>query len=255
MPRYRLTIEYDGTGFVGWQRQPNGLSVQQAVEEAFSRFCGEKVTLFAAGRTDTGVHARAQTAHADLNRDWPEHKVMMALNYHLKPLPVCVRECRVTDEEFHARFSALRRHYLYRILNRAAPPVLERERVWHVAPELDVEAMNEAAAQLLGRHDFSSFRAAQCQAKSPVKTLDVLTVRRRGEEVLLYTAARSFMHNQVRAMTGTLVEIGRGRWPVACIGDILAARDRQAAGPNAPPWGLYFLGADYPGDPPRQPPF
>ncbi len=245
MPRYRLTLEYDGRGFVGWQRQASGLSVQQALEEAVAAFCGERVTAVAAGRTDAGVHALAQVAHVDLARDFPPERVMGALNAHLRPHPVAVLEVRRAGPGFHARFSATERRYLYRILNRRAPPALERGRVWHVIRPLDAERMQEAASLLVGRHDFTSFRDSQCQAASPLKTLRRLHVRRCGEIVEIHAAARSFLHHQVRNMVGTLVLVGGGRRPIAWVTEVLAARDRSRAGPTAPAEGLYFAGVGY----------
>ena len=245
MPRYRLTLEYDGRGFVGWQRQASGLSVQQALEEAVAAFCGERVTAVAAGRTDAGVHALAQVAHVDLARDFPPERVMGALNAHLRPHPVAVLEVRRAGPGFHARFSATERRYLYRILNRRAPPALERGRVWHVIRPLDAERMQEAASLLVGRHDFTSFRDSQCQAASPLKTLRRLHVRRCGEIVEIHAAARSFLHHQVRNMVGTLVLVGGGRRPIAWVAEVLAARDRSRAGPTAPAEGLYFAGVGY----------
>jgi len=245
VPRYRLTLEYDGRGFVGWQRQASGLSVQQALEEAVAAFCGERVTAVAAGRTDAGVHALAQVAHVDLARDFPPERVMGALNAHLRPHPVAVLEARRAGPGFHARFSATERRYLYRILNRRAPPALERGRVWHVIRPLDAERMQEAASLLVGRHDFTSFRDSQCQAASPLKTLRRLHVRRCGEIVEIHAAARSFLHHQVRNMVGTLVLVGGGRRPIAWVAEVLAARDRSRAGPTAPAEGLYFAGVGY----------
>ncbi len=247
MPRYLLVLEYDGAPFVGWQRQQRGLSVQEALERAVFAFCGERATATAAGRTDAGVHALAQVVHLDLAREFPPERVMGALNAHLAPHPVAVLEARRVEEDFHARFSALERRYLYRILNRRAPPALLRGRVWHVIGRLDVEHMQEAASRLLGRHDFSSFRAAECQARSPLRTLDRLWVERRGEIVEVHAAARSFLHRQVRNMVGSLVLVGLGRRPVAWIEEVLAARDRRRAGPTAPAAGLYFAGVRYPG--------
>lgn len=250
MPRYRLTIEYDGGPFVGWQGQANGRSVQQALEEAVEAFTGEAVVVKGAGRTDAGVHALGQVAHLDLSRDWPARTVVNALNAHLRPEPVAILAAEVVAADFDARFSALKRHYLYRITDRRAPPVLDRGRVWHVPLPLDAEAMHAAAQGLVGRHDFTSFRASGCQAKSPVRTLDRLDVARHGEEVAVSASARSFLHNQVRAMVGTLVKVGEGRWPVGAVPEALAARDRSRAGPVAPPHGLYLVRVDYPEMPP-----
>ncbi len=245
MPRYRLIVEYDGTPFHGWQRQANGPSVQECLERAIERFCGDRVTLYAAGRTDAGVHALGQAVHADLSRGHPVHTVRNAVNFHLRPAPVAVLGVDEVDERFHARFSATARHYRYRILNRAAPPAVSRHRVWHVPAALDAGAMHEAAQTLVGRHDFTTFRAARCQSKSPVKTLDRLRVDRRGEEIEVNASARSFLHRQVRAMTGVLKLVGEGRWRAADVADALAARDRSRAGPTAPARGLYLVEVDY----------
>jgi len=247
MPRYRLTVEYDGTAFVGWQRQENGHSVQAALEAAAAALAnGTPVDVFAAGRTDSGVHALGQVAHIDLPRDYPAGVVRRALNSHLRPQPVAVVDAVLVPDDFHARFSAVKRHYRYRILNRSAVPAIDAKRVWHVFTPLDAAAMHAAAQVLLGRHDFTSFRAAACQAKSPLKTLDYLNVARHGEEVVIETGARSFLHNQVRAMTGSLKLVGEGRWTAADLQRALDARDRSAAGPNAPAHGLYLTRVDYP---------
>ncbi|CCQ72209.1 tRNA pseudouridine(38-40) synthase TruA [Magnetospira sp. QH-2] len=246
MPRYRLLLEYDGSAFVGWQRQVNGLGVQQALEEAAEILDGQPVAVFAAGRTDAGVHATGQVSHMDLNRDMPANRLMAALNFHLRGRPVAVLEAaRVTDDRFHARFSAVGRAYLYRILNRRAPAVLERRRVWWVPARLDVEAMHEAAQLLVGHHDFSSFRATHCQANSPVKTLDRLDVFRSGEEIHVIAEARSFLHHQVRNMVGSLRWIGDGKWSADDLKAALAAANRAAGGPTAPADGLYLTRVDY----------
>jgi len=243
--RYRLVIEYDGAGFAGWQRQDNGPSVQATLEEAVRRFCGETVTLHAAGRTDAGVHALGQVAHLDLARAPDSDTLRDAVNFHAKPAPVAVLSAEPVDADFHARFSARRRRYLYRIVNRRAPLVLDRGRAWFVPVPLDAAAMAAGARHLIGRHDFTSFRASECQAKSALKTLDVLEVARAGDEIRVTAEARSFLYNQVRIMVGTLRLVGEGKWHPDDMARALTARDRAAAGPTAPPYGLYFLGADY----------
>ena len=245
MPRYKLTIEYDGGPFVGWQRQANGRSVQQAIEEAVQAFTGAFATLHGAGRTDAGVHALGQVAHVDLERDWPVATVRNALNAHLKAEPVAILAAEKVADDFDARFSAVKRHYLYRISDRRASLALDRGRLWHSTNFLDAEAMHEAAQPLLGKHDFTTYRAAECQAKSPVKTLDRLDVSRHGEEIAITAIARSFLHHQVRSMVGTLKRIGEGAWPVSAAGDALAARDRARCGPVAPAAGLYLVRVDY----------
>jgi tRNA pseudouridine38-40 synthase len=244
--RYRLIIEYDGTPFVGWQRQDNGRSVQQAIEEAFGRFTGESVATVAAGRTDAGVHALGQVIHADLARDWEPFRISEALNYHLKPDPIAVLDCRIAEAGFHARFSAIGRRYRYRIANRRAPLTLDRMRAWEITRPLDHEAMHEAAQHLVGKHDFTSFRASLCQARSPVKTLSALTVTRLGDEVEIAARAPSFLHHQVRNLVGTLVQAGFGRMRPGAMAGILAARDRSAAGETAPAHGLYLVKVEYP---------
>jgi tRNA pseudouridine38-40 synthase len=243
--RYRLTLEYDGSPFVGWQRQDNGASVQGALEDAIEKLSAARVTVTGAGRTDAGVHAYGQVAHFDLEKDYAPGKVRDALNHYLKPLPVVVLEAAVVDSEFHARFSATRRHYLYRILNRRSPPALEAGLVWHVSPRLDAEAMHEAAQALVGSHDFTTFRAAECQAQSPVKTLDRLDVSRRADEIHIEASARSFLHHQIRSFTGTLKLVGEGKWQPRDVARALAARDRSQCGPVAPPDGLYLTRVDY----------
>jgi tRNA pseudouridine38-40 synthase len=245
MPRYKLVLEYDGSGFVGWQRQENGFSVQQALEEAIFRFANEPAAAAAAGRTDAGVHARGQVVHVDLARDWPLQTIIEATNFHLRPAPAAVLSCERVADGFHARFDARRRHYRYRISTRAAPPILDRERVWHLPFDIDAPAMHDAAQALVGRHDFSSFRAVTCQALSPEKTLDVLDVARDGDEVVVTASARSFLHHQVRVMVGSLKLVGEGRWRRADLEQALAARDRAAAGPTAPACGLYLMRVDY----------
>ena len=245
MPRYRLTLEYDGGPFAGWQRQENGPSVQAAVEEALFKMSGEQVTVTSAGRTDAGVHARGQVAHLDLEKEFAPDKIRDALNFHLKPAPVAVLGAAISAPDFHARFTATARHYRYRILCRRAPLVLERGRVWHIVRELDAGLMQEAAQTLLGQHDFTTFRATQCQAKSPVKTLDRLEVERAGDEIHIAASARSFLHNQVRSMVGSLKLVGEGKWRPGDLQAALAAKDRAACGPVAPPQGLYLMRVDY----------
>ena len=245
MPRYRLLVEYDGGPFQGWQAQANGPSVQEALETAVHAFSGERVRITGAGRTDTGVHASGQVAHFDLEKTWPAETVREAVNAHLWPQPVSVLAAEAAAEDFHARFSAVGRRYLFRILDRRPPPALLRGRVWHVRRSLDAAAMAEAARALVGRHDFTTFRDAGCQAKDPVKTLDRLEVTRDGEEVRLAFAARSFLHRQVRSMTGTLAEVGAGRWTAEQVRAALEARDRAACGPVAPPEGLYLTAVVY----------
>jgi tRNA pseudouridine38-40 synthase len=245
MPRYRLTLEYDGGPFRGWQRQSDGGSVQQALEDAVRGFCGEDVQVVAAGRTDAGVHARGQVAHLDLARSVTPETLRNALNHHLRPRPIAVLAAAVAPDDFHARFSAKARHYLYRIANRRAPLALDAGRAWQVPIPLDAEVMHEAAQHLIGRHDFTSFRSALCQAKSPVKTLDRLTIRRLGDRLEITALARSFLHHQVRNMVGTLKLVGEGRFPVSHVAAVLAARDRAAAGPTAPACGLYLMRVDY----------
>jgi tRNA pseudouridine38-40 synthase len=246
VPRYKLTIEYNGTGFAGWQRQANGLSVQEALETAITRFCGERVPVRGAGRTDAGVHALGQTAHLDLARVVPPEVLRSAVNHHLRPAAISILAAAPASEDFDARLSAISRVYLYRILNRRAPPALDRGRVWQVAPPLDVEAMREGARHLLGHHDFSTFRDSLCQAKSPLKTLDALDLRRIGDEIHIEARARSFLHRQVRNMVGTLKLVGLGRWHPDDVARALAARDRRAGGPTAPPAGLYLVEVRYP---------
>jgi tRNA pseudouridine38-40 synthase len=244
--RFRLTVEYDGGPFMGWQRQAHGPSVQQAVEEAVLAITGETATLHAAGRTDAGVHALAMPAHVDLERAITPFRLSEGLNSALRPLPVAILEARTVADDWHARFSCVGRRYRYRIVNRRSPLALEAGRAWQVAVPLDSEAMNEAAQSLVGLHDFTTFRSAHCQSDSPVKTLDRLDVRREGEVVLIEAAARSFLHHQVRSMVGCLQLVGRGKWTAADLKRALEAKDRAALGLNAPPQGLYFVEAVYP---------
>jgi len=246
MTRYRLTIEYDGSGYNGFQAQTDQPTVQGAIETAITAFCGQTVRLAAAGRTDTGVHATGQTVSFDLEKAWPAATVMNALNAHMVAEAVSVLDCAVVADDWHARFSATGRRYLYRILDRPGRPALDRGRVWHVKKRLDAEAMNEAARRLVGLHDFTTFRDINCQSASPVKTLDVARVARVGEEVHLVFEARSFLHRQVRSMTGALAQVGLGRWSADDVTTALEARDRAACAPVAPSTGLYLTGVDYP---------
>lgn len=244
--RYALTIEFDGTPFQGLQRQAHGPSVQQSLEEALHGVTGEDVRLHSAGRTDTGVHALGMRSHVDIEKDIEPFRLMEAVNAHLRPDPVAVLACETVSDEWHARFSCTGRRYLYRICNRRAPVTLAKDRVWHVARDLDADAMHRAAQALVGRHDFTTFRSAHCQAKDPVKTLDRLDVERVGEEIHIHAAARSFLHHQVRSMVGCLKLVGQGSWPVERVASALAAKDRSKLGLNAPPHGLYFVEATYP---------
>jgi tRNA pseudouridine38-40 synthase len=245
MQRYRVTLEYDGTPFVGWQSQPCGASVQGRLEEAIRRFTGESVRVRGAGRTDAGVHALGQVAHFDLAREREAHTIREALNYHLRPDPIAVLTAEPVPPSFDARFSATARHYLYRILARRAPPALERNRVWWVPRPLDPAAMAAAARYVIGRHDFTTFRAAGCQARSPVKTLDRLEVTTAGEEIRVEASARSFLHHQVRSLVGSLKHVGEGRWLPDDMRRALAAKERAACGALAPARGLYLVRVDY----------
>jgi tRNA pseudouridine38-40 synthase len=245
LTRFALTLEFDGTPFFGLQRQSNGPSVQQAVEDALQRVTGETASLHSAGRTDAGVHALAMRSHVDLAKAMAPFRLMEALNAHLRPDPIAVTDCEVVADDWHARFSCTGRRYLYRIANRRAPLTLQRDRAWHVAQPLDADAMHRAAQVLVGRHDFTTFRSVHCQAADPVKTLDRLDVERIGEEVHIHASARSFLHHQVRSMVGCLKLVGAGNWPEERIAEALAARTRSALGLNAPPHGLYFVAATY----------
>jgi tRNA pseudouridine38-40 synthase len=245
MPRYKLTIEYDGRPFVGWQRQTNGFAVQEAVEGAIRSLTGAVAPIQAAGRTDAGVHAKGQVAHVDLMKDWRGDRLREALNAHLRMFPIAIVEVERVADDFSARFSATKRHYLYRILNRRAPPTHERGFVWHVARRLDAAAMHEAAQALVGNHDFTTFRAAECQANSPMRTLDRLDVTRDGDMIEIRASALSFLHHQVRSMVGSLEHVGSGRWRIADVAGALAARERSRCGANAPATGLFFMKVDY----------
>lgn len=253
MPRYAFRIEYLGTPFNGWQRQEGQPSVQQAIEEALARLDPTAPRLAAAGRTDTGVHATGQVAHADLSRDWQPERLAEAVNHHLKPLPVALTACARVPEDFHARFSAIERRYTFRLVARRAPVVQDAGQVWQVRYPLDAGTMREAAAALIGTQDFTTFRAALCQAKSPVKSLDEITIEDlpypAGREFRFHLRARSFLHNQVRSIVGTLERVGAGAWPPGRVAEALAARSRAACGPVAPPMGLTLTGVGYPQDP------
>lgn len=245
MPRYKLTIEYDGAPFVGWQAQDNGPSVQAALEHALGQLSPEPVRVIGAGRTDAGVHALGQVAHVDLGRAWPAATLKAAINFHLRPQPVAVLDCAEVAPDFHARFSACERRYLYRILNRPAPPVLDRGRVWWVPVPLDVGKMAAAAALLEGPHDFSAFRSSMCQAHSAQKTLDAVSVRRAGDEIRIEARARSFLHNQVRIIAGTLKRVGENKTTAEDVHRALATGDRREAGPTAPAAALYLVSVGY----------
>ena len=245
MRRYRLTLEYDGTPFSGWQRQADRASVQQALEEAIAGMSGETVTTQAAGRTDAGVHALGQVVHFELSKEWDPFRIREALNYHLRPAPVAVLEAEAVGEDFEARFSAKARHYEYRILNRRAPAVIERDHVWHLPMALDADAMDHAAGLILGKHDFTTFRSSECQANSPIRTLDAFSVRREIEHIVISVSARSFLHHQVRSMVGSLKLVGEGKWSPADFRAALDARDRRRCGAMAPSSGLYLTRVDY----------
>ncbi|MEM1138336.1 MAG: tRNA pseudouridine(38-40) synthase TruA [Pseudomonadota bacterium] len=253
MQRFRIVLEYDGTPFVGWQRQTNGPSVQQALEEALQRITGERPVVTGAGRTDAGVHALGQVADCAIEKAISANKLREALNYHLKPAPIAVLEADLVADDFSARFSASARTYLYRIVNRRPPLTLDHNRAWLVAQPLDAEAMHAAAQRLVGQHDFTTFRSAHCQAKSPVKTLDRLDVSRHGDDVEVIAHARSFLHNQVRSIVGSLKHVGEGKWQPAEIGLVLKAKDRSRCGMLAPAHGLYLLKVSYDGAPAPKP--
>ena len=245
MPRYKLTIEYDGSLYVGWQAQDNGRSVQGVLTEAIAAFAGERVTVAGAGRTDAGVHALGQVAHIDLAKDWDTDKVRDAANFHLRPQPVAVLAVEKVPANFDARFSAVKRHYLYRIVNRRADLTLDQNRAWRVPRPLDAGAMHAAAQKLIGKHDFTTFRSTECQAKSPEKTLDRLDVARDGDELRVTAMARSFLQHQVRSMVGSLIHVGEGKWRADDLAKALAARDRTRCGQVAPPHGLYLVRVEY----------
>lgn len=246
MTRFRLTVEFDGRPFMGWQRQAHGPSVQQAIEEAVARIAGGPAAVHAAGRTDAGVHAEAMTAHVDVERPFQPFRLMEAINAHLRPHPIAILACETVADDWHARFTCLGRRYTYRIINRRAPLALDAGRAWQVAAPLDAEAMHAAAQRLVGLHDFTTFRSAHCQSESPVKTLDTLSVSRYGDEIAIEAAARSFLHHQVRSMVGCLMLVGRGKWSADDLSAALEARDRNELGLNAPPDGLFFVEARYP---------
>lgn len=247
MTRFRLTIEYDGRPYMGWQRQPHGPSVQQAIEEAALAITGEETLVYGAGRTDAGVHALAMAAHIDIEKAFTPFRLGEALNAKLRPEPIAILDCREVEEDWHARFSCTGRAYRYRIVNRRAPLALDAGKAWRIPRDLDHEAMHEAAQLLVGKHDFTTFRSAHCQSDSPVKTLDRLTVSREGDEVHVEAEARSFLHHQVRSMVGCLAMVGQGQWTRDDLGEALEAADRSRLGLNAPPGGLYFVAAKYPG--------
>jgi len=245
MPRYKITIEYLGTDLSGWQRQANAMSVQELIEEAIYSFSSERTTTHAAGRTDAGVHALAQIVHFDLEKEHEPYTVMRAINHFLQPHIIAIIDCETVTDDFHARFSAKARHYLYRINNRRGKVAIDQDRVWWIHDKLDVSAMQQAANYLIGQHDFSSFRASECQAKSPVKTLTSLNIVRRGEEIHFSVSAPSFLHHMVRNIVGTLVMVGQGKWRPEDVLHALKEKKREAAGPTAPAYGLYFVKVDY----------
>jgi len=245
MPRYRILIEYDGTPFIGWQRQDNGPSIQTALETAVKNLTGEDVAVYGAGRTDAGVHARGQVAHFDLPSDWLPEKIRDGLNYYLKPNPVALLSCETVAAEFNARFDAIKRHYVYRIINRRAPLTLDHNRAWAVKSPLDDQAMHKAAQLLIGKHDFTTFRSINCQAKSALRTMGEISVMRCEDVLEISVCARSFLHNQVRSIAGSLKMVGEGKWSQDQIGEILRAKDRAACGPVAPAHGLYLMQVDY----------
>lgn len=243
--RYKIIIEYDGSPFVGWQKQTNGLGVQEAIESAFPKFSGEIVKVTGSGRTDAGVHASGQVGHFDLEKDMPTQKIMAALNFHLNQFPISILAIEEVAPDFHARFSAVQRHYTYRILNRHANPTYSRGLQWHVYHPIDAKLMHEAAQLLVGTHDFTTFRSVHCQSKSPIKTMDALTVEQASDIISIHASARSFLHHQIRSITGCLKMVGAGRWTKQDLQSALDAKDRNTLGFNAPPEGLYFIRVDY----------
>jgi tRNA pseudouridine38-40 synthase len=245
VPRYKLTVEYDGTPYVGWQAQDNGPSIQASLTDAVAAFAGERATVFGAGRTDAGVHALGQVAHVDLAKDWDTGNVRDGINFHLRPQPIAVLTAELVADDFDARFSAIKRHYLYRISNRRADLALDVNRAWRVPRPLDSEAMHAAAQQLIGKHDFTTFRSTECQANSPLKTLDRLDVARDGDDLRIIASARSFLQHQVRSMAGSLVHVGEGKWSAADLTAVMEARDRARCGQVAPPHGLYLVRVEY----------
>jgi tRNA pseudouridine38-40 synthase len=247
MTRFAFMVEYDGRPYMGWQRQAHGPTIQQHIEEALGRIVGTEPVVHCAGRTDAGVHALAMRAHVDLEKTIKPFRLMEAMNAHLRPEPIAILQCETVSDEWHARFSSIGRAYEYRILNRRAPLTFEEGLIWRVPQKLNAAAMHQAAQFLIGKHDFTTFRSAQCQADSPMRTLDRLDVVRTGERITVFAEARSFLHHQVRSMTGCLALVGMGTWQVADMKAALEARDRSALGHNAPPDGLYFVRADYPG--------
>ena len=245
MPKYKITIEYDGTNIAGWQRQVNGPSIQQFLEEAIEKFSKEQVIVYAAGRTDAGVHATGQVAHFALTNEYPSHIAQRAINHFLRPNKVVIIDCQIADDEFHARFSAKKRNYKYIILNRFSPSVLDKNKAWHIHKKLDLDKMQEAAKFLIGTHDFTSFRALHCQAKSPVKTIDDITIYNEGEKIIFTLRATSFLHHMVRNIVGSLVFVGIGKWQPEDLRIALEAQNRSKAGPTAPACGLYFTKVEY----------
>lgn len=245
MPRYKITIEYDGTPFCGWQRQSNGSAVQEVIEQAIYSFCGKPVTVYAAGRTDAGVHALGQVGHIDLQSQYEAETIRDALNFYLKQQPISILLVEEIHSAFHARFSAISRHYCYKIINRSVRPAIGRQLAWHVSGPLNVESMHNAAQELVGKHDFTTFRASKCQSNSPIKTLDHLEVSRQGEQIQIRALARSFLHHQVRSMVGTLKMVGEGKWTSRDVAHALMSADRRRAGPTAPAHGLYLVCVKY----------